>query len=82
MSDRTIYNGKGQTYPDNPNVTVKRNKVAGIEGRMVGEREGAHDEDAVACGEGQAIERMGKVAGKANPKVSKKIFADKMRKQW
>lgn len=81
MAD-TIYNGKGQRYPDEVNLKTKRSKVTGIEGTMVGEREGAHDEDAVACGPGQAIERMGSVKGAANPKPTKKIFGLKMKKQW
>jgi len=67
----TIYDGKGQSYPDNPNITNRRAKVAGIEGTMITrDPEGPWDEDDIASGPGQATERMGAVMGAADTSPS------------
>ena len=73
----TIYDGKGQRYPDEVNLMTRRTKVAGIEGTMV-TTEGPCD--AIACGPGQAVERMGSVKGKADKKPTKDVFGNRMTK--
>jgi hypothetical protein len=68
-------------YPDQGAFVTKRKKVAGIEGKMVGEREGGPwQEDDVACGCGQATERMGSVKGPADFKPKKEVFGNSMKK--
>lgn len=54
-------------YPDSGAFRTKKSTVAGIKGRMVGDSEsGPWQEDEIACGCGQSIERMGSVKGAAD----------------
>lgn len=69
-------------YPDKPNVTTRRVKTAGFVGKMVGENEsGPWQEDAIACGSGQATERMGTGGGKADSALTKGLFGARMKTQ-
>jgi hypothetical protein len=80
MGDLDIRGGRFNKYPDPSNQPKPRKKVAGIEGKMVGDVEGPWDEDAIASGPGQATERMGTVKGAADFKPKKEVFGNRMKK--
>lgn len=81
MGDLDIRGGRFDKYPDTHNQPKPKKKVAGIEGRMVGEHEGGPwEEDEVSCGPGHAVERMGTVKGPADFKPKKEVFGTRMKK--
>jgi hypothetical protein len=73
MGEVKISGERFKEYPGQGTLKTRRTKVAGIEGTMV-RTEGPCD--AIACGPGQAVERMGKVKGKADKKPTMDVFGN------